>query len=213
MDPTLVDAITKALGYTENGGKPDLNRLSAGKTGELKSIFQFTPDTWKNYAQQVYGDPNTPLTPDHETHVVKTKVAGWLEKGYSPKQIASMWNAGVGEPDAYSGKFSNGQPSRGINKKYGVPYDVPAYANKVDKYTQEFLKGRAVGNVAGSMAKAPVSNIASASTGGGDPLAQMIQTIQSKQKAPMQPPAPTAQPSVAKGLLQTLAGSPQANKQ
>lgn len=213
MDQTLVDAITKALGYTENGGKPNLENLSAGRTGEMKSIFQFTPDTWKNYAGQVFGDPNTPLTPDHETHVVKTKVAGWLEKGYTPKQIASMWNAGVGEPDAYSGKFSNGQPSKGVNKKYGVPYDVPAYANKVDKYTQEFMKGKAVGNTVGAIAQAPMSNLASARpTGGEDPLAQLIQKIQSKQQAPTQPSVSTAQPSAARGLLQTLAGSPQTNK-
>lgn len=211
-DPALVDAITKALGYTENGGKPDLSKLTAGRTGEMKSIFQFTPDTWKNYAGQVFGDPNTPLTPDNETHVVKTKVADWLQKGYQPKQIASMWNAGIGEPDAYSGKFSNGQPSKGVNKKYGIPYDVPAYANKVDKYTQEFLKGRQVGHMVGALAQAPVGNFTSAS-GGSDHLAQLVQHIQSKQQATPAPANTAPKSSMVKGLLQSLAGSPQTNKQ
>ena len=65
---------------------------------------------------------------------------GWLEKGYTPKQIASIWNAGPGEPNAYTGKFSDGSPSRGVNKKYGVKFDVPSYADKVDKYVSEFTK-------------------------------------------------------------------------
>lgn len=134
----LASAITKALGYAENGGKPDPNNTQAGKTGELKSIFQFTPDTWKNYAKEILGDENAELTPDAETFVVHKKVSDWLSKGYQPKQIASMWNAGVGEPDAYSGKFSNGSPSKGVNAKYGVQFDVPTYANKVEKYVNEF---------------------------------------------------------------------------
>ena len=102
----LAEAITKALGYTENGGKPDLSNLQAGKTGEMKSIFQYTPDTWKNYSQQVLGKV-VPLNPDNESVVTLKKVSDWLGKGYKPEQIASMWNAGVGEPDAYGGKFSN----------------------------------------------------------------------------------------------------------
>lgn len=133
----LANAIVKAIGYTENGGKPDPAKTRAGKTGEMKSVFQFTPDTWKNYSKQVFGK-EMPLTPDAETYVVHTKVKGWLEKGYTPKQIASVWNAGPGEPDAYTGKFSDGSPSRGINKKYGVRFDVPSYADKVEKYVSEF---------------------------------------------------------------------------
>ena len=37
----LVDAVTKGIAYTENGGMPDINNLRAGPTGEMKSIFQF----------------------------------------------------------------------------------------------------------------------------------------------------------------------------
>lgn len=134
----LAIAITKALGYTENGGKPDVNNIKKGKTGETKSVFQFTPATWKNYSHQIFGK-EVPITPDTETYVVKSKVEKWLEQGHSPKQIASMWNAGVGEPNAYTGKFSDGSSSKGTNKKYGVKYDVPGYAEKVKKYTDEFL--------------------------------------------------------------------------
>ncbi len=133
----LTDAVTKAIGYAENGGKPDLNRLSSGRTGEMKSIFQFTPNTWKLYSKQAFGK-EVPLNPDAETYVVKHKVKDWLKKGYKPEQIASMWNAGEAESNAYTGKFSSGHPSVGVNQKYNVRYDVPSYAKKVSNYTNQF---------------------------------------------------------------------------
>lgn len=142
MDKTkLAHAITKALAYTENGGKPNTKNPSKGKTGEMASIFQFTPDTWKHYSQQILGNANAPMNADSETYVVNKKVEGWLDKGYKPAEIASMWNAGVGEPEAYSGKFSDGSPSVGVNKKYNVKFDVPGYAKKVEGYTKTFLQG------------------------------------------------------------------------
>lgn len=132
----LTYAITRALAYQENGGKP--TNPKAGKTGEMKSIFQFEPATWKNDAQEILGNSNAPLTPDNETKVVSGMVGDWIDKGYNVKQIASMWNAGKGEPNAYTGKFSDGSPSTGINKEYGVKFDVPSYANGVANYAKQF---------------------------------------------------------------------------
>lgn len=138
MDNTkLVEALTKAIGYVENGGKPNINKPSAGKTGEMASIFQFTPDTWKKDSKEVFGK-EVPITPDAETHVMLSKIKKQLDQGYTPEQILSMHNAGVGEPNAYSGKFSNGHPSIGVNAKYGVRFDVPSYVKKGMKYFQEF---------------------------------------------------------------------------
>ena len=131
-------SIVKAIAYTENGGKLDLKNPSAGQTGEMKSVFQFEPGTWKAYAKQISGDENLPMTPENESLVTYSKVNEWLNKGYDVKQIASMWNAGPGESDAYTGSFSDGSPSTGTNKKYGVKYDVPGYADKVAKYAEEF---------------------------------------------------------------------------
>lgn len=132
-------ALTKALGYAENGGKPDPNHTRAGKTGELKSIFQFEPATWKAYAKEYLGNENAPVTPDNETAVVLREVSKELKSGKSVKQIASHWNSG--DYDAYTGKFSDGSPSIGINKKYGVKFNVPAYANTVESYVQQFTGG------------------------------------------------------------------------
>lgn len=134
---TLVKAVTRALGYTENGGRPNLAALKEGKSGELKSIFQFTPDTWKGMAQKYLGDANAPITPDAETTVVSKQVSDWIDEGKTIKQMGSMWNAGHGEPDAYTGKFSNGQSSIGLNNK-GVKFNVPAYANTVNDYAKQF---------------------------------------------------------------------------
>lgn len=131
-------AITKALAYTENGGTPNISNPSAGPSGEMKSIFQFEPGTWKTYAQQISGNANLPMTAQNESMIAYSKVNDWLQKGYSAEQIASMWNAGPGEPNAYTGKFSDGSSSQGTNAKYGVKYDVPGYAKRVLNYTQQF---------------------------------------------------------------------------
>lgn len=124
--------ITKALAYAENGGKP--GKPVAGKTGEMKSIFQFTPDTWKLYSKQIAGK-ELPLTSENEAFVVNGKVQKWLDDGHTVEEIASMWNAGEQRPDAYK------QNWKGINKKYGVAYDTPAYASKVKSYHDSFAKG------------------------------------------------------------------------
>lgn len=133
----LTYAITKALAYQENGGKIPKKPV-AGKTGEMASIFQFTPDTWKKQAGTFLGNANAPLTADNETEVMTKQVRKWIDDGYTAKQIASMHNAGVGEPNAFTGKFSNGAPSKGVNKKYNVPFNVPTYASSVENYAKQF---------------------------------------------------------------------------
>lgn len=130
--------ITKALAYTENGGKP--KTAKAGKSGELKSIWQFTPSTWKLYSKQVTGE-ELPLTTEAEAYVVHKKVTDWVDhletegvpEEEIPLKVASMWNAGERKPDAYK------QNHVGTNK-FGVHYDTPAYAQKVANYVKEFSK-------------------------------------------------------------------------
>ncbi len=78
---------------------------------------------------------NVPLeqaTPAEQNQVAYSRIEKLKSEGYGPAQIASMWNAGTGEPNAYTGTFSNGQPSEGTNS-YGVKYNVPAYVNGVMK--------------------------------------------------------------------------------
>lgn len=135
----LTLAILKALAYTENGGKPDLKNTKAGASGELKSVFQFLPETWKRQSKEVTGQDNLEATPDNEALVAKGVISPIVEKGLSegksPDEIAtevgSFWN---------SGKITGAkQGLMGTNKK-GVKYDVPAYAKKVVSYTNQFMK-------------------------------------------------------------------------
>lgn len=127
--------VTKALGLTENGGKVDVNNAKSGESGEMKSIFQYEPGTWQAVSKQIFGK-EMPMTSDNETYATLHRVLNWLNKGYTPDQIASMQNAGAGEPDAYNGKFSDGSSSKGTNK-YGVKYDVPGYVDKFKTYLDQ----------------------------------------------------------------------------
>jgi hypothetical protein len=142
----LANAITKGLAYQENGGKLNLNKTSAGQSGEMKSIFQFTPATWKGYSKEVFGH-EMPLNNDNETYVVKHKVKKWIDEGKTTSQIASMWNAGEGHPDAYKEDW------RGTNS-HGVNYDTPTYAKNVVKYAKKFYEE--------SNQKSPIDNVAPA---------------------------------------------------
>lgn len=185
---TLTNAIVKGLAYTENGGKPNLAKPKAGKSGETASIFQYTPDTWKEDAKEVFGDENVPMNADTETYVAQQLVGKWLKEGKTIPQIASMWNAGKGEPDAYTGKFSNGQPSTGVNKE-GVDYSVSDYANKVENYTKNFLLQDSTKNAQGTtdstsptapatQSTNPVATSGSSNTATG-PLASIVSMIKS----------------------------------
>lgn len=133
---SLAQAIAKSIALTENGGKINTKNPSAGKSGEMKSIFQYTPETWAADSEQVFGKPGAPMNTDTEAYVATHLIDKWLQKGYTPPQIFSMWNAGGGEPDAYTGKFSNGQSSTGTNKQ-GVPYSVKNYVDKANKYLSQ----------------------------------------------------------------------------
>lgn len=135
LDQQAID-LAKAIRQSESSG--DFNAKGAsGETG----AYQFTPETWKSYASK-YGI-NVPIeqaTPQQQNAVAYNKIKEWKDKGYNVGQIASMWNAGEGEPDAYTGKFSNGASSKGVNKA-GVKFNVPDYVASVAKAYQTLKTG------------------------------------------------------------------------
>lgn len=191
QNPGLALALTKAIAYTENGGAPNIENPSKGKSGELASIYQYTPDTWKAVAGKYLGNPNAPLNADDETVATTARVNDWLEKGYSPQQILSMWNAGPGEPDAYTGKFSDGSSSSGINK-YGVKYNVSGYVDKGMNYLSEFEPDltQKVASI-----KAPQT---SSSQGQSDPLNNIMSLLKGNDGGNKSNPAPASnQPAPA----------------
>lgn len=124
--------LARSIGLAESGqnGKP--NYRAVGDNGTSKGAYQFQEATWKNYAKQVLGDSNSQMTPENQDKVAYGMVKKWKDSGKKPAQIASMWNAGEGRPDAYISH----RGTTTINGKQ-IQYDTPAYAKKVHKYYQE----------------------------------------------------------------------------
>ncbi len=133
LDPTIVN-LTKAIRQTESGG----NFSAKGASGEY-GAYQFLPTTFTNLSQKYLGQKVDlqSATPQQQNEVAYKQMADWKAKGYNVGQIASMWNAGEGEPNAYTGTFSNGKPAVGTNSM-GVKFDVPTYAKKVATNYQTF---------------------------------------------------------------------------
>lgn len=130
LDPTIF-ALTKAIKYSETGGG---NTYTAtGQSGEF-GAYQFMPSTYKLYAKKYLGDENAQPSMENQNKIAYSFVKEKKESGFNPAQIASMWNAGEGRPNAYRENW------RGTNSK-GVSYDTPAYAAKVSKYYQQFKIG------------------------------------------------------------------------
>lgn len=132
MDNTQLDpqalALTKAIRQNESGGDFTLK----GQSGEY-GAYQYTKPTWEKDAAEFLGDPNADITnPQNQNKVAYSRIKKLKDEGYNVGQIASIWNSG--NPDAFQ------QGHRGVNK-YGVQYDVPAYAQKVAQTYQE-LKGQ-----------------------------------------------------------------------
>jgi len=124
LDPQAV-SMAKAIRDTESGGKFD----AKGASGEW-GAYQFTPATWSAYAREagvnaVFGG----ATPEQQNEVAYKKIKQWKDQGYNVGQVASMWNAGAGRPNAYV------EGHKGVNSM-GVAYDTPAYAEKVAKAYQ-----------------------------------------------------------------------------
>jgi len=127
LDPQVIklaDSIVKGEGT--NG-----NSKAKGKSGEY-GAYQWIPETWAKESQAA--GVNVPLnqsTPEQQNQVAYNQISTWKKDGYTPAQIASLWNTGS-DPNAYLGTFKDGAPSVGKNAE-GVSYDVPNYTAGVMK--------------------------------------------------------------------------------
>lgn len=135
LDPQAV-SLAKAIRQTESGG----SFSAQGKSGEY-GAYQFTEPTWDNLSKKYGVNANLhEATPEQQNEVAYKQIKEWKDAGNNVGQIASMWNAGAGEPNAYQGKFSDGSPATGKNK-YGAQYNVPEYAKSVATAYQTLKKG------------------------------------------------------------------------
>lgn len=175
MDTTLdpkAYALTKSLRHAETEGEADPYN-ARGKSGEF-GAYQFMPDTYKAYARKYIGDENAPPTVENQNKIAYSFVKEKKDQGYSPAQIASMWNAGEGRPNAYKEGHS------GVNS-LGVSYDTPGYAKKVSNYYRQFSGnvGAAVSQVApeklGDKLENRLQSIGEAATEAGKGVSQIVQ--------------------------------------
>lgn len=127
IDPQ-VKALTTAIRRTETGSVADPYNAK-GASGEF-GAYQFMPDTYRNYAKKYLGDENASPTVENQNKIAYSFVKEKKDAGFTPAQIASMWNAGESRPNAYKEGF------RGTNK-LGVAYDVPTYVQKVSQNYKE----------------------------------------------------------------------------
>jgi len=109
-----------------------LNGKPTGGSGEI-GAYQFMPETYKNYAQNVGLDPND-WSPKNQDEVMYRNIKKDIEDGLSPAQIAAKHNAGAGSlaGDAWKSRV-------GVNS-YGVQYNTPQYVNDVLSNLDEIAK-------------------------------------------------------------------------
>lgn len=140
LDPNVVN-LTKAIRAVESGA----DFTARGKSGEF-GAYQFIPATWANASQKFLGAqvPLEQATPVQQNEVAYKQVKAWKDAGYNVGQVASMWNAGAGRPNAYL------EGNKGVNSQ-GVSYDTADYARKVALAYQSFKAN----NPAGVHAVAP----------------------------------------------------------
>lgn len=179
MNPTALDQdavnLAKAIRQVESKNNPQ----AKGASGEYGG-YQFMPETWKNYASQA-GLGNVPLeqaTPEQQNQVAYTQIKKWKDAGYNPGQIASMWNAGEGRPNAYV------EGNAGVNSQ-GVSYDTKKYATEVAQAYQAVKGGGMGGGI--QLASAAGAGPLQAPTAPGN-----VQVGQ--QNSPLQPPVAPSNP-------------------
>lgn len=135
MDELDQDAVVlaKAIKKQETGDAADAYTKKGG-SGEF-GAYQFMPSTYTGYAKKYLGNSAAAPSVENQNKIAYSFVKEKKDAGFTPAQIASMWNAGEDDPDAYKGTFSNGKPSQGTNSS-GVYYDVPGYVKGVSGYYQ-----------------------------------------------------------------------------
>lgn len=137
IEIATADEIARAIKSVESGG----NYEAKGVNGEI-GAYQIMPENWSEwsaeYARAIgLGEQTLLPTPKNQDAVAKFKIQQLLNKGFSPSEIASIWNSGSPNPE---GKI-------GVNKK-GIPFNVPLYVERFNNALRgiKLSEKRAVNN-------------------------------------------------------------------
>ncbi len=124
-DGTVLDSgvvnLAKAIRQKESGG--DYNAI--GDNGTSHGAYQWQPGNFAKDAEQFGLDPND-FSPVNQDKVAYKQIEAYKQAGYSPEQVASLWNSG--KPDATG--------NQGVTTVNGKPlsYDTPKYVSDVMNY-------------------------------------------------------------------------------
>lgn len=128
INPIAINA-AKAIRQVESAG----NYQATSKDGSY-GAYQFLKSTWDSASQKYLGQtiPWKSATREQQNEVAVKQINDWIQSGKATNvgQIASMWNAGEGNPNAYL------QGKSGTNSS-GVNYNVSNYAKKVAEEYQK----------------------------------------------------------------------------
>ena len=108
-----VTSLVAAIKQVESGG----NYQARGQSGE-QGAYQIMPGTWHTWAKQYLGNAYAPMTKTNQDRVATKHVESLIQQGYSPFEVALIWNGG--EPRIKKGMTAS-----------GVQYDSGAYARKI----------------------------------------------------------------------------------
>lgn len=130
--------IADAIKQIESGG----NYNAQGKAGE-SGAYQYLPETWRKISSD-YQSANLgvstryalPYTSENQDKVTKWKIQDLLDKNFSPKEIALIWNTSLGGQEKPLIKKGEGYDSENYaDKVVGV---LKSYKSAGSKFTPEF---------------------------------------------------------------------------
>jgi hypothetical protein len=133
IDTTVIN-LAKAIRDKESGG----DYGAVGDVGTSTGAFQFQPDTWKQYAGDILGDQNAPMTKQNQNAVTYGKLKQFKDRGMNAAQSAAAWNAGEGR--ALDGSWTTHVGQTHINGTV-VKYNTPQYVKDVMERYQQYKNG------------------------------------------------------------------------
>lgn len=178
--------LTHAIALAETGSNGKPNYTAIGDNGTSHGAYQWQPGNFAAAATRFGLNPSD-LSPENQDKVAYAQVKSYKDQGYTPAQIASLWNSG--QPNNYV----NHSGSTVINGK-SVSYDTPAYVGRV-KSNYLSLIGKGNSATAGTE---PTSTSDAATT-----VAAQRASLQ-KSGLPVSVNPNKAQPTVVGGLLRGL---------
>lgn len=130
LDPTIVN-MARAIKSVETSGSQNPYQAKGG-SGEY-GAYQYTAPTWAADSQKYLGQavPLEGATTAQQNQVAYGKIKDLKAQGYTPDQVASIWNSGKPDPTGNVGTNSS-----------GVNYDTPQYVKSVTNAYNQFKNGQ-----------------------------------------------------------------------